>query len=106
MAASQTRKRILLILKFLYEKSDEENPLTTKEISDYLLKNGISADRKTLKEDMNFVINEMNYDIVMVKSSPNKYFWGERTFEIPELKLLIDAVSSAHFIEETDEVCK
>lgn len=101
MAASQTRKRMLMILKLLYEKSDEENPLTTREISDYLLKNEISADRKTLKEDMDFVINEMNYDIVMVKSSPNKYFWGERTFEIPELKLLIDAVSSAHFIEES-----
>lgn len=43
----------------------------------------------------------MGCDIVVVKSSPNKYFWGERTFEIPELKMLLDAVSSARFIAET-----
>jgi len=40
----------------------------------------------------------MNYDIVTIKSSPNKYFWGSRNFEIPELKMLIDAVSSSRFI--------
>ena len=40
----------------------------------------------------------MGYDIVTIKSSPNKYFWGSRTFEIPELKMLIDAVSSSRFI--------
>ena len=42
----------------------------------------------------------MDYDIVTVKSSPNRYFWGERAFELPELKMLLDAVSSARFISE------
>jgi len=41
---------------------------------------------------------DMDYDIVTIKSSPNKYFWGSRNFEIPELKMLIDAVSSSRFI--------
>ena len=57
-------------------------------------------DRKTLRSDLRLLIS-MGYDIVVVKSSPNKYFWGERTFEIPELKMLLDAVSSARFISET-----
>lgn len=100
MASVHTRRRILLILRFLYEESDEENPLTTNDIFEYLAEHNITADRKTFKEDMTFLIDEMGYDIVMIKSSPNKYFWGERKFELPELKLLIDAVSSAHFVDE------
>lgn len=100
MALRQARKRIILILQLLYENSDEVSPLTTKDIMDHLKKHGITVDRKTFKEDIDFLINEMQYDIVAIKSSPNKYFWGERIFELPELKLLIDAVSSANFIGE------
>lgn len=100
MATANTRKRVLLILKLLNEKSDENNPLTTNDITEYLLENGITVDRKTFGEDMDFLINEMKYDIVMIKGSPNKYFMGDRIFELPELKLLIDAVSSAHFINK------
>ena len=57
----------------------------------------IKIDRKTLKSDITLLL-DMGYDIVTIKSSPNKYFWGSRTFEIPELKMLIDAVSSSRFI--------
>lgn len=99
MGTTHTRDRIFLIMKLLYEKSDEENPLTTNDIFEYLAEHEITADRKTLKEDLSFLVDKMNLDIVMVKSSPNKYFWGERMFEIPELQMLIDAVSSAHFID-------
>ena len=74
MASVHTRRRIFLILKVLYEKSDEENPLTTNDIFEYLAEHGITADRKTLKEDISFLVDKMNLDIVMVKSSPNKYF--------------------------------
>ena len=37
-------------------------------------------------------------DIVCVKSTQNRYFVGERLFELPELKLLVDAVESSRFI--------
>ena len=43
-------------------------------------------------------ILELLYKRTDEEGSPNKYFWGSRTFEIPELKMLIDAVSSARFI--------
>jgi len=75
MASVHTRHRILLILQLLYEKSDEENPLMTNDIVECLSKHNITADRKTFKEDKTFLIDEMGYDIVMIKSSPNKYFW-------------------------------
>ena len=57
---------------------------------------------------MAFLTESDSLDIIMIKSSPNKYFWGERVFEIPELKLLIDAVSAARFIsqDKSDDLIK
>lgn len=100
MDTSSTKKRLLLILELLYKMTDESHPVSTVDITGYLDEKGFQIDRKTLRSDLRLLIS-MGYDIVVVKSSPNKYFWGERTFEIPELKMLLDAVSSARFISET-----
>lgn len=97
MSESSTKKRLLLILEKLYKTTDEDNPISTVEIMEYLAEKGITIDRKTLAADIK-LLKDMDYDIVTIKSSPNKYFWGSRTFEIPELKMLIDAVSSSRFI--------
>lgn len=97
MASSITKKRLLLILELLHKSTDEEHPISTVEIVNFLEGKGISIDRKTLANDIK-LLTDMDYDIVTIKSSPNKYFWGSRSFEIPELKMLIDAVSSSRFI--------
>lgn len=99
MSENSTKKRLLLILERLYKRTDEEHPINTVEIMEYLSGQGITVDRKTLANDIK-LLKDMDYDIVTIKSSPNKYFWGNRTFEIPELKLLIDAVSSSRFISK------
>ena len=41
---------------------------------------------------------ELGIDIVCIKSTQNRYFIGSRLFELPELKLLANAVESSHFI--------
>lgn len=97
MSENNTKKRLLLILERLYKTTDEEHPISTVELIDYLEEYGYTIDRKTLANDIK-LLKDMDYDIVTIKSSPNKYFWGNRSFEIPELKLLIDAVSSSRFI--------
>lgn len=94
------RYRIFLILKFLYEKSDEENPLTTKDIFEYLKKHDINIDRKTFNDDITFLSEVMGYDIICEKGNKNIYFFGERLFELPELAMLIDAISSSQFISK------
>jgi len=107
MISNYTKKRLLLILELLYRTTDEENPASTIDIVEYLDEKGFTIDRKTLKSDIALLL-DMDYDIVTIKSSPNKYFWGDRTFEIPELKMLIDAVSSSRFItkRKSDELIK
>lgn len=97
MVSNYIKKRLLAVLELLYKETDEENPISTSEIMEYLNEKDLPIDRKTLTSDINILV-EMGYDIVTIKSSPNKYFWGSRNFEIPELKMLIDAVSSARFI--------
>ena len=44
------------------------------------------------------ILIDQGVDIVCVKSTQNRYFVGSRLFELPELKLLVDAVESSHFI--------
>lgn len=90
--------RIICILRILEKYTDIYHQLTTNEIlklleSDYQIK----AHRITLKSDMEELI-KMGYDIVETRSSQNLYFLGSRTFEFPEVKLLIDAVESSKFI--------
>lgn len=100
MISGMMRKRVILLVELLYRNTDENNPITTTEIIEYLGDKGLSADRKTLRKDIELLV-EMGYDVVTVKSAPNKYYWGKRMFCLPELKLLAAAVSSARFITES-----
>ena len=84
----ETKPRILYLQKILLERSDEENPLSTTQLINILNDEyGISAHRTTITKD-----------IVVIHSTQSKYFVASRKFELPELKLLIDAVESSKFI--------
>ena len=49
MAKSANQKSKLLVLyRLLMERTDEENPLSTAQIIDYLEQNGIGAERKSI----------------------------------------------------------
>ncbi len=97
------KRRLLLLQRLLYETTGEQHPLTTFEILEYLGTKGIITNRKTLKGDIDLMV-ECGMDIITVQSKPNKYFWGARSFEQAELKLLIDAVSSSRFITQKPEL--
>ena len=90
--------RMLYLARLLYERTDEEHMLTTRQIQDILREeHGISAHRVTIYEDME-QLRAFGMDIVTVRSSQNLYYLASRLFDLPELKLLIDAVSSSKFI--------
>ena len=93
------KRRIFVLLRLLYEQTDEEHQMTSDELVEYLKEKKVPANKKTLKSDID-LMTEAGLDIVTVSSKPNRYFWGSRHFEVPELKLLIDAVSSSRFITQ------
>ena len=96
-----TKPRILCLLKILIKYTDQKNPLTTNEIISLLESEyGLNVHRITLKKDIE-ALQSVGYDVIEIKSSQNKYFLGDRLFELPELKLLIDAIESSKFITQS-----
>lgn len=91
------KSRILYTLEFLYENTDEQNPASSKEIMQYLTDQGLEVHRTTLKSDIELII-EIGIDVVTVRSSPNRYFIGNRNLEPVEIKMLADAICSSKFI--------
>lgn len=96
-ANSKFKLKPLYIMKILLEKSDENNPLTVNDIITELAFYDISAERKSIYSDIDLLIT-FGIDIICQKDRANKYFVGTREFELPELKLLVDAVQSSKFI--------
>ena len=94
---AETKNRVLYILKFLREHTDENHPTTIHEINDYLHELGIAAGRKTVADDIE-QLQGCGYDVVCNKSRQNQYFIGARDLELAELKMLVDAVQAAKFI--------
>lgn len=91
------KSRILYILKFLYENSDEAHPVSSKEIMEYLIVEGFEIHRTTINSDVALII-EIGIDLIVVRSSPNRYFIGERVLEHVELKMLVDSIISSKAI--------
>lgn len=79
--------------------SDEHHGLTTNELIEKLQAYGISAERKSIYDDLRMLEN-YGCDICSDRSKTTRYYIGSRDFELPELKLLVDAVQSSKFITE------
>ena len=94
---SEKKSRILNVKRFLEEYADELHPVTMPEILNDLKNKNIPASRKTVSQDLEQLIED-DIDVVCNTGHHHEYFIGERHFELPELKLLIDAVSASGFI--------
>ena len=100
MAKGANQKSKLLVLyQLLLERTDEENPLSTQQIIEYLEQNGIGAERKSIYADME-TLRDMGVDVQSRKGRGAGWFIGERDFQLAELKLLMDAVQSSRFITQ------
>ena len=96
---NESQHALLLLRQYLYQQTDEQHPVSVTDILAFWQQHGIQAGRKSVYTDIELLQNA-GMDIVCVKSSQNKYFVGQRLFELPELKLLVDAVESSRFITE------
>ena len=101
MAAGPNQRQKLLILAELFAReTDDAHGLTLQEIAERLETAGVNAERKTLYRDLD-ELQRFGYDIIAQQDGRQvRYHLGSRTFELAELKLLVDAVQSAKFITE------
>ena len=93
----QSNIRIIELLRFLYQQTDEAHAVTVSEMIEHLKSKGIPSVRQTVYTDLD-ALDTAGIDIVQIKSTQNRYFIGSRIFEYPELKMLVDAVASSKVI--------
>ncbi len=101
MPKSDNQKlKILYILDYLERNSHENKLVKAGELIDMLdRQHRISCDRKTVYSDI-AALQEYGADIVSVPGKNGGYYIASRNFELPELKLLIDAVQSSRYLTE------
>ncbi|MEE0956441.1 MAG: WYL domain-containing protein [Eubacterium sp.] len=97
---------LLYTMKYLLEETDEDHAVNASQIAAYLKNCGLAADRRTIYSDV-AILQDFGMDI-MAKESGNLggYYLASRDFELPELKLLVDAVQCSKFItvKKTEEL--
>ncbi len=92
-----TKLKLLYIKDYLEKNSDEDHPISVERISEMLEDKGIICERKSIYSDVR-TLKEYGTDIASVKRPTSGYAVLSRDFEVPEIRLLIDAVQAADFI--------
>ncbi|MBE7010718.1 MAG: WYL domain-containing protein [Ruminococcaceae bacterium] len=108
MAKGANQKiKVLYLMKILLNGTDDEHGLTLQEIAAELSDYGIDAERKTLYDDLE-TLRLFGLDIEQRRGKNVCYHVVSREFELPELKLLVDAVQSSKFItrKKSNELIK
>ena len=105
--SSNQRAKLLYLMKILLDRTDEQNPMTIAEIITALDTYGIQAERKSIYTDFE-LLRQFGLDIETQRSKTTGYYVAQRQFELPELKLLVDAVQSSRFItkKKSEELIK
>lgn len=84
--------KLLILYEILRQETDEEHPMRTNDICQRLEQKSISCDRRTLAEDIQ-TLNEFGFEVHSRRVGKGKgYYIEDRSFSLPELKVLIDAV--------------
>ena len=100
MAKSSNQKtKLLHLCRILLRQTDEDHPITVAQIIEELARYGIKAERKSIYDDMES-LRQFGLDVQCRKGRSSGWFIGERDFQLPELKLLMDAVQSSRFITQ------
>lgn len=99
MISSMPKKaKLLYLVDLLRKKTDENHPISTAQIIDYMQELDIAVERKTVYADIDLLI-DYGFDIIKEKyKEGNKYYLASDTFEAAEVKLLVDMVQSSRFL--------
>ncbi len=101
MPKSDNQKlKIFYILDYLQRNSHQDHPVRAAELISMLERqHNILCERKTVYSDI-AALQDYGVDIVSIPGKNGGYYIASRNFELPELKLLIDAVQSSRYLTE------
>ena len=92
--------KLLYLARYLREETDERRARTVQDMIAYLERQGISAERKSIYDDLE-LLELYGMDVQAVRGKTYGDFLGEREFQLPELKLLIDVVQASPFLTQS-----
>ncbi len=97
---TKQKLKLYYLSQIMLSKTDDEHGITMPQIQEMLSKYGVSADRKSLYNDLES-LKVLGIDIIGEKLGRNYYYHvGKKRFELAELKLLVDSIQSSKFITE------
>ena len=100
MAKSAFQKtKLLHLARLLLQQTDEDHPITVARMIEELGRYDIKAERKSIYDDLE-ALRSFGLDVQCRKGKSPGWFIGEREFELPEVKLLMDAVQSSRFLTQ------
>lgn len=94
------RLKLLYLRQILEEYTDADHGISMDRILELLSMRGIKAERKSIYEDIDVLINDLDMDIQRPAGRDFTYRLNSRLFDIAELKLIIDSVQSSKFLSE------
>lgn len=97
--SSNQKTKLLHLCRMLLQQTDEDHPLTVAQIIEGLARQNIRAERKSVYDDLE-ALRQFGLDVQCRKGKSPGWFVGERDFELPEVKLLMDAVQSSRFLTQ------
>jgi len=95
--SSNQKLKPLYLARILLEKTDEDNLMTSQDIISALAAYDVPADRKSIYTDIE-ALQQYGLDVELRRGKKGGYYVASRDFELPELKLLVDAVQSSRLI--------
>ena len=97
--SSNQKTKLLHLARMLLRQTDEDHPLTVPQIIEGLARQDVKAERKSIYDDLD-ALRLFGLDVQSRKGKSPGWFIGGRDFELPEVKLLMDAVQSSRFITQ------
>ena len=93
--------RPIYLVRILKERTDEDHTLSTAQLCRILKEEyGMDTFRTTIKSDIEMIQNA-GFGIQATRSTQNLYNYIDRDFDVPEVKMLIDAVASSKFLTKS-----
>ena len=97
---TKQKLKLYYLSQIMIQETDDNHGLTMPQIKSFLEEKGVTADRKSIYDDLK-ALEDLGIDIIGEKVGKSfLYHVGNKQFEIAELKLLVDAIQSSKFITE------
>ena len=91
------KSKLLALLRIFEQQTDENHLLNVPQLVELLEAQGIRCERKSVYSDIE-ALGALGYDIKLRRGRGGGYFLASRTFDLAELKLLVDAVQASRVV--------